>query len=649
MSAWIKRLVDWRIWFILLVLAVSLKQVRLVEQDYAIIWLKRGWKNQTYSSIERSAQYYFGEAGTTFLKFIDSYVPQDKAVIVPGIGSRFSNQSILKYFLFPRTVLTCPCTQTDEACKACLQDPNVYIPATNNFPSKEAVGEAKQFIPFDSTSSSYAGLYVPKGEMPISPDQALPKAPYHPLPALLIDLCVLASFSLLGFILARLVIPWLGWIEALSLSVPLGVGLFTWVIFITSWSGIPIILPTVIIIFAVLTAGLFLLRRRLEKTPGDSPRETLARLRRSGLTKKHLIPITAWGLVGCIFLVMTTISVIRSYSQFDDIAIWSLKGYGIAYKGTIFATNYLGGHGLAYPLDLPLSITVFKLASGDVIPGSKLLFPIFSAALAFGCYRFWRRWGVNSILAWSGILLLVTVPEIFLYSTLGFANLPFTVYLVLGVFWSVDGLLRAQPRSLFMAGLLLAFASWTRPEGIVFAIILMVVLFLGGLIALRKPYFSPAWVLPLVIPVLWLLFAAQYVARDQAGGALNALVNDLFQGSLSLTPVRMMLGYAMSTVVKSTTWGYIFPLAAVMLVVAGYQLLPRVNPPAFMLFPAAIAAFLVPAGLFFVESTTEGDFPVFLSVSFDRAYLPAAFLIVASGILALGTLGAMKDTPPETG
>ncbi len=642
MNSWVKRLSNWRNWVVILLVAISLYQAYFELNGYALIWLKRAWKNFGSSSMQRSALYYFGDTGSSFMQFIDSNVPLDMNVIVPGKQTQFASQSILQYYLFPRAVLTCPCNSPDEPCRVCLQDPAAYIPAVKKFPPQDVLDNTKQFVPFISDSPSYIGIYVPSGVKPGGQPQAANPAPYHLIFALFVDLCVLGCLSFLGFILARLIIPGLAWVEALSLSVPLGVGLLTWIIFMTSWLGLPIILPTVILIYILVVAGL-LVYRRLRKSPEAGADHAPRKLYLPDLSKINWVEALAWAIVGCLFLIMTIVSVNRSYSQFDDIAIWSLKGYGIAYKGTIFASDYLGGHGLAYPLDVPLWITLFKLASGDLLPGSKFLFPIFTAAVAFGCYRFWRRWGVNAAWAWSGVFLLLTVPEIFLHSTLGFANVPFAAYLVLGVFWSVDGLLHEQPRSLFMAGLLLAFAGWTRPEGIVFAGILMAVLFFARLIALRKPYFSPAWVIPLVIPVIWLLFAAKYVAQDQAGGALSQIVNELLHGTLSLTPLKMMFDFSKTTAVSPATWGYIFPVAAVMLVVAIYRLLPRINPPAFLLLMVAIMAVLVPAGLFFVESTTEADFSTFLSVSFNRAYLPAAFMIVTVGFLALGTLGVKRD------
>ncbi len=646
MNIWKERLGNWRNWVALLLFAIALYQAYLVFNGYALIWLKRAWKNLGSTSTERSSLYYFGDTGNDFLRFIEEHVPTDMNVIVPGKTTQFASQNVLQFYLYPRGIISCQCDKSEQACKVCLQDPASYIPATNKFPPVELLGDTKQFIPFESKSTSYLGIYVPTGVAAAVSSPAASDASSgvtgNLLLALLIDLCLLAALALLGFMLARTIIPGLAWLEALSLSVPFGAGLFTWCIFLTALIRIPIILPVIILVYMILAAGMFWLFRRSKKLAGASQPSAPLRSGFPGLSKLLTLETAAWVFIIGIFLMMAVISVNRSYSQFDDIAIWSLKGYGIANTGTIYDINALGGHGLAYPLNIPLFVTIFKLASGDILPGSKFLEPILSAAMAYGAYRFWRRWGVNPALAWSGMLLLVTVPEIFLHSTLGFANLPFAAYLVLGVFWSVDGLLRRQARFLFLGGLLFAFAAWTRPEGIVFAGILMAVIWFAGLIATRRLYFSLAWIVPLIVPVVWLVFAAQYVAQDQAGGALNRLVQDLFQGSLPLGPLKMTINFARSTAVTPTTWGYIFPVAAVMLVAACYRLLPRVNPPAFLLFFAALLAILAPAGLFFVESTTEGDFATVLSVSFNRAYIPAAFLVMALAVLAVGKIGRKK-------
>jgi len=54
------------------------------------------------------------------------------------------------------------------------------------------------------------------------------------------------------------------------------------------------------------------------------------------------------------------VSIGRGYSVYDDIAIWSLKGYVIADKHSLMAAGAASGHGLAYPLNLSLAIAVFR-------------------------------------------------------------------------------------------------------------------------------------------------------------------------------------------------------------------------------------------------------------------------------------------------
>ncbi len=91
-----------------------------------------------------------------------------------------------------------------------------------------------------------------------------------------------------------------------------------------------------------------------------------------------------------VILLAGVVSIGRGYSQYDDIANWALKGYGIAEERSIFGGNVWGGHTLEYPQNVPLQIALFRLVEGDLFPASKLTFTLSFASLLLGAYLFWR-------------------------------------------------------------------------------------------------------------------------------------------------------------------------------------------------------------------------------------------------------------------
>jgi len=625
--------------FVLLVICIF--QSVMVINDYALLFGKRIWRNRSLDAYERSANFLLGQTGADFMRFIASNTPTDKSVIVVERSANFASQNVLQYFLLPRPIVSCDCDNLGGKCNPCLQSPESYVPATQNFPPPGAVGTEKIFIPFDNPSgkesSYYFGIYVPNE---VSHQSLNKEDTWNSLifiKTLSIDLIVLICLGLLGLLIIHLIIPGIYSIDALSLSIPTGVALLTWFIFLASWAGISITITNILLIYIFIIFSILILSRLFIKNPAFSveftiPSDLLDQLR-------HLDYLSIMSILGIFAMLVFAvfISVGRSYSIYDDIAIWSLKGYGIAYEKTIFAGYLLGGHGLAYPLSLPLSITIFQLASGDMLPGSKFLFPIYTAALLWGSFRFLIRRGVNTRIAYVGMFLMITIPQIFFYTTTGYANMPFTTCLVLGIMWGIDGLMDENKRELLLSSLLIGFAGWIRPEGILFGGILIGILLLWQfLVKEKKVWQNSYWLFPgLIIPGIWLIFAHNYIQGDQAGSALTALVNLIQNGQINFEPFIMTAHYGMVTFLNPKIWGLILPVFLIIFFIALPRMILKPNKAAWLLVTMTLASFIIPGALFFVEAANESNFSTFLAMSFDRAYLPAITLCV---VLALTTL-----------
>jgi hypothetical protein len=356
-----------------------------------------------------------------------------------------------------------------------------------------------------------------------------------------------------------------------------------------------------------------------------------------GTPRSSLLP---WLLLGAFLLAMGFLAVANGYSDFDSIANWSLKGYAIAGTGDILAGARWGGHVLSYPMNLALSIAMFKLADGDLIPGSKLLYALLTVSLLLGCYRFLVRRNVSQTIAVVAALALLTTPVFFRNSISGLANLPFTTYLVLGILHSVEGISKLDVRQTLLGGLLLGFAAWTRPEGLLFGLAFLVLLYaLAFLIGGTRPSRSlllSSFLPMLIIPVTWMvLVGGAAISGDQIGQSLRQFTAAVLNGNLHPEAALAIVGFARASLLNTKTFGYIVGACA-LAILTTLPLTRWYRDPNRLIFSLlTILIFLLPALLFFVAYFREQDFNAFLQQSFDRAYLPALIMSILTAILAL--------------
>ncbi len=635
-------------WQGLLLGLAALFQVALVFNFYAVDWTKRVWRLRALPAEDRSAVFFLGHRAAAYVDFIESVTPEDASLVIPPGAEWLSSQSVLLFYLLPRSAIACQCVQgadadsLPESCIQCLRSPESYIPAIGDFPPAEAVDDIKDFIPYDQDTGWFHGIYVPKGSTSAASIPA-PDAIYSPLRALAIDVLILLGFLALGAGLAIGILNQFSWSAFLSLGIPLGAGVWTWFVFLTSWAGIPLSLTSIWITFAVIFTSTILiswvLLGRKNRVTAPSIREKILDFRKS---VDPVGGIAALGVVG-LLLLSVVLSVGRAYSTFDAMTIWSLKGYGIAYDRTIFAFNRLGGHGLAYPLNIPLAVSFFRLADGDVLPGSKMLMPLFTGSLLVGCYRYWRRWGVNANIAFPAMLLLLSVPLVFTHTTTGFVNLVFTAYLVMAVFWSIEGLFEDRPRALVMGGLLFALAAWSRPEGTGFSLVMIVTLLASRWIADRKRFPPVGWLLPfIVIAGSWSLIGTRHIVGDEIGQVIQGFLQDVVNGRANWNNIRFIFVYEIAEIRKIQVWGVLFFVCSFLLLLGLRKIHRWTDPRQIALIAATLVAVAVPVGMMIVGSFSKTPFIVWLSVSMNRAMFPAVFLGTVLSVIVGSSAGSRR-------
>jgi hypothetical protein len=456
--------------------------------------------------------------------------------------------------------------------------------------------------------------------------------------ALIFAVASFLAMLLLGSQIARAILAPQQRAELLALAFPLGGGVLTWILFLVSWAGLPLNLSSVIVVYALaLMAAVVIGARVSGNRSGEKRRSSgrpIAALSSADKLHKALLLFFTF-LIG----LAAYIAVARSYSTWDAAAIWASKGYGIALEGSVFAGAKWGAHGLGYPLNVPILISVFEWLGGDSLPGSKLIFPAFLASVSLGIYTFWIRQGVSMLLAGLGMLLVASVPSIFLHATIGYANLPMACYLVLGTLYGMEGFFGKRPQALPISGILLGLASWTRVEGVMYCLAILAALILIALISRQARPGIVLWLLPFaLISGTWLLFyRTSGSSGGQAMGALRMAISSIGQGELNLVELRLILGYFRRYAFHIPTWGVLFPACALLLLSRWRSLRRRELPQAFAGILAIVGTGLVTFILFYVGSFISPDLFGWLVRSFPRAFFPTAILIAVVAILVAGT------------
>jgi hypothetical protein len=627
--------------FLTLFLGILVFQAAQTWRSVIRPWLYANRGFVLASAPQRGAMMYMGPDLARYVRFLQAYLPEDASLVIPADFVFLSSQNIMQNYLFPRPILKCGQRRDSAAMEACLADARNFVVAAGDFPPAERV-PGRVLVHYPDSHGGLDGVYVPEGrvdQLPV-PDRAeYGKTAPITVGAIVIDLLTLGLFFALGCLIVFVVLGRPAWLDFLELSIPLAMGFLSWCLFILSYLGFKIDLRTVGLLYLFLLglagASFHWLYRSAPRMPAVASRAAISAWMRERKPALILLLVLLGGV-----MLMGGLSVANGYSDFDSIANWSFKGYAMAGKGTIWAGADWGGHILSYPMNLALSIAIFKLADGDVIPGSKFLYVLLTLALLAGCYRFLSRRGVGQVWILLGLLGLLTTTVFFENALSGLANLPFSVYLVLGILNTLEGLDLLDIRRVTLGGLLLGFAAWTRPEGILFATVFLVLMYALAILLLQRrprPRFWVASFLPaLIIPLLWLtLIGRENMEGDQIGQAIRAFTGQALRGNWGLEGLALLWGFAWKSLLDVSKFGLILGAALLLILLC----IPLTRWPRDRFRSAFIAlttlAFLLPAGMFFVAYFREANFIGFLQQSFNRAYLPALTMSVLAAILAL--------------
>lgn len=441
------------------------------------------------------------------------------------------------------------------------------------------------------------------------------------LSALLLDVGVLIALLILGWLVASRVDPGGSRLFAAALAFPLGSGLLTLSIFVLSLLGVSLgigmtvaVLGTAILVLG--SSGAYLASKR------PSPTASAAR-RVETRGKRWELP--ALMAIAILCAVSIAVSIGRSYSTWDAAAIWGVKGYGIARAGTIWAASDWGAYGLSYPLNIPLLVSVFAMLDGDIVPGSKLIFPLYYASLALGLLAHLRQRG--AIVGTWAAAFVVALPIVFDHATQGYANLPFATYIVLGTLLAAEAASSGRRGPAALSGMAFGFGVWTRPEGLPLVAAAYAALLLGAAAGgLRwKPGWE--WFLPCVlIGGGWLAFSVGKGAASPLDNVIQSAAASLSAGKPNLIGLYWIGRYLVRDALRPSVWGMLVPAVVIGAVLHWRKSRLKAEARDTMILATAVTTGGLVLGYYLLVSFT-GNLEWWLDTGLSRMLLPSALLL----------------------
>lgn len=254
-------------------------------------------------------------------------------------------------------------------------------------------------------------------------------------------------------------------LEVISLTILLGCGAMSILLFWLALINLPPSRPIIFIIFAISSAIILYLHSKKELP-------IIEKMQSWSLSEKIV-----GSAASLIFLFLFAITYIHAMElplyDIDAFALWGLKAKAIYHEGLIkdglFFQLPLSYSHLNYPLLVPFLISGIYASIGEAndIMG-KFIFPFLFLGGSMFIYIA-LRWKTSRI--WSMILTLmfISMPPISRWNSAGIADVPLTFFYACSVFYLVKYLLNSEKQDFILAILMTIFCAFIKNEGIAIA------------------------------------------------------------------------------------------------------------------------------------------------------------------------------------
>ncbi len=328
--------------------------------------------------------------------------------------------------------------------------------------------------------------------------------------------------------------------ERFGLAYGLGLAIFTFGTFLSSFLGAPFNKYTLLVVVLVLLGAIWGIKGK----------------KRIGLDFKITWdrPTLAAIILGIIILLVGLSSlfesVVRPIYTWDALAIWGTKGKAIFSLGNIQAVKDYGAQSY-YPLNIPIAMAIFY-HFGE--PFVKSIFPFYFVAMLAVFYGSLKRCGCGKV-GLVGTLMLAVTPFVFFHSTIAYANLPMAFYYMASVIYLYQFFKNNNRSFLILSSVLLGVGYWTRSDGLIWIFPSLAVL---AVYALKKRrWLEPVlYLAPILIFVLpWSIFA-RYVIEVRSPYLTSALesIKQVFTLKIDTAHLWEILRYFGGQVFIKETW-----------------------------------------------------------------------------------------------
>jgi hypothetical protein len=268
----------------------------------------------------------------------------------------------------------------------------------------------------------------------------------------------------IGLPLVLLITPRQHPATTLGISYPLGIGLFTFLMFLTNIAGIRFsFINELLLLLLVSTPLVFFGRRRIKIFFVGTI---------NGFKTLNLSPVEKVMLAALTFVIIS--SFINTFYWpvhiWDSITLYDMRAHIYASTGFMKAT-FFDSYYLSYPLLTSLAHTIVYLA-GSKYP--QFLHSLFYLSLGLSFYGVVREFISRKTGLLFTFILLITGP-IFYHSLLSLINLPYSVYLATGAICIYLWDKKKQTGYLILSALLVSLSTWTRSVEPFWVAILLIV------------------------------------------------------------------------------------------------------------------------------------------------------------------------------
>jgi hypothetical protein len=385
-------------------------------------------------------------------------------------------------------------------------------------------------------------------------------------------LFVLAGFGVLNAIGILRSSLW-DFFAAVGLAFLAGVSFISTSAIVLLTIGVPLRLPTFVAL-SLATALLGLLARR-EWVGMLRPRRPAVGELRSALRKagaRSVIATVTLVAFAIYAVVVSYFARVRGLTEWDSWSIWARKGEMIFYTGSLpkdfFASSAYAFMHADYPLLIPVFESIHFRAMGTVNTQAihwqfwLLLVGFIWALLYLGLRR-------GTFFEWLPIVVAVSiVPAVYSQLLTAYADVPMALFLALGLLFLGEWLAARDGRMLALAILMLVGSANTKNEGLMAAVIALVVAGVVTLLGPRRSHLRPlglgalgfaAGILPWRI---WL--AAEGIHGDVP--VLKGL-NPSFLAD-QIDRLRPSVKAMYLQLIDQASWLYIIPLGAALILVS---------------------------------------------------------------------------------